>query len=281
MDLGRVGVWSVGLRSDDPAGRGARAAAAVELEELGYGAIWLGGSPGVRHAVPLVEATSRLVVATGILRIWDYEAEQVAREYTDLEGGHPGRFLLGLGVSHQKRIGESYRRPYAAMLDYLDRLDAAGMPAAGRALAALGPKMLAASRDRAAGAHPYLTVPEHTREAREILGPGPLLAPEVKVIFEPDADRARAIARDHLARYLELANYTRSLARLGFTEDDLRGGGSDRLIDALFAHGDLAAARGLVAGHREAGADHVTLQVITDEPLPLREWRALAPLTAD
>jgi probable F420-dependent oxidoreductase len=278
MELGRVGIWSIGLRSEDPQARGDIAEAAAELEELGYGTIWLGGSPGIEHAVPLIEATSRIVVATGILSIWQYEAEDVAARHNALAKSSPGRFLLGLGVSHGPLVGADYRRPYGAMIDYLDRLDAAGVPRSERVIAALGPKMLAASRDRAAGAHPYLTTPEHTRTAREILGSGPLLAPEVKVVLDTDADRARVTARGHLAGYLRLPNYTGNLLRLGFAEDDLRDGGSDRLVDAAFALGDLDAVRDRVAAHHQAGADHVALQVITADrtELPRRQWRELA-----
>jgi probable F420-dependent oxidoreductase len=283
MDLGRVGIWSIGLRSEDPQARGDITEAAAELEELGYGAIWLGGSPGIEHAVPLIEATSRLVVATGILSIWQYKAEDVAVQHNALARSDPGRFLLGLGVSHGPLVGDDYRRPYGAMIDYLDRLDAADVPRSERVIAALGPKMLAASRDRAAGAHPYLTTPEHTRKAREILGAGPLLAPEVKVVLDTDPDRARVTARDHLALYLRLPNYTGNLLRLGFVEDDLRDGGSDRLVDAVFAWGDLDAVRDRVAAHHQAGADHVALQVITADrtQLPRRQWRELAAVVRE
>ncbi|MBX6767758.1 MAG: LLM class F420-dependent oxidoreductase, partial [Actinomadura rubrobrunea] len=255
MELGRVGIWSIGLRSDDPAHRPRIAEAAAELEELGYGTVWLGGSPGVHHARPVLEATSRLVVATGILSIWDYEPERVAEEQARLAKDHPGRFVLGLGVSHGALVGDDYRRPYSKMIEYLDRLDAAGSPPSQRVLAALGPRMLAASRDRAAGAHPYLVTPEHTREAREILGPGPVLAPEVKVVLDDDLEGARATARDHLEMYLQLPNYTGNLLRLGFSEEDFAGGGSDRLVDAVFALGDVEAAARRVAEHRQAGAD--------------------------
>ncbi|GLW66518.1 LLM class F420-dependent oxidoreductase [Actinomadura rubrobrunea] len=283
MELGRVGIWSIGLRSDDPAHRPRIAEAAAELEELGYGTVWLGGSPGVHHARPLLEATSRLVVATGILSIWDYEPERVAEEQARLAKDFPGRFVLGLGVSHGVLVGDDYRRPYSKMMEYLDRLDAAGSPASQRVLAALGPRMLAASRDRAAGAHPYLITPEHTREAREILGGGPVLAPEVKVVLDDDQERARATARDHLEMYLQLPNYTGNLLRLGFSEEDFADGGSDRLVDAVFALGGVEAAARRVAEHHEAGADHVAIQVVTAgrQELTMREWRELAVLNGD
>lgn len=278
--VGRYGVWSVGLRTEDPDRRGELADAAAELEELGFGAIWLGGSTGVRHSVPLVEATSRITVATGIQSIWQHEAADTAVHFAELEAAHPGRFLLGLGVSHAK-LAEQYRRPYAAMVDYLDALDTAGVPADRRVLAALGPKMLRLSRDRAAGSHPYLVTPEHTTEAREILGEGPLLAPELKVIPETDPDRARTTARAHLAFYLGLPNYTNTFLRLGFTDSDLTDGGSDRLIDAVYAWGDDDRIRSRAEEFHAAGADHVALQVVDDGPgdvLPRKAWRRLAEL---
>jgi probable F420-dependent oxidoreductase len=283
MDLGRVGIWNVGLRSDDPQARGEIAETAAELEELGYGTIWLGGSPGVQHAVPLIEATSSIVIATGILSIWDYEAADVAARHAQLVKDHPGRFVLGLGVSHGRIVGADYRRPYGAMIDYLDRLDTAGMPRSERVIAALGPKMLAAARDRAAGAHPYLVNVDHTRTAREALGAGPVLAPEVKVVLDTDPRRARETARGHLRLYLQLPNYTGNLLRLGFAEDDLLDGGSDRLIDEIFAWGDLDAIRDRMAAHFDAGADHIALQAITNDRVQLQrdQWRELAAVVRE
>ncbi|MGW0824495.1 LLM class F420-dependent oxidoreductase [Streptomyces sp. NPDC002845] len=278
--VGRYGVWSAGLRSEDPAGRGERAEAAAELEQLGFGAVWLGGNSAAGHAAPLVEAASRLTVATGIQSIWQYDATDSAAGFAELEAAHPGRFLLGLGVSHAK-LADRYRRPYAAMVGYLDALDAAGVPAGRRVLAALGPKMLQLSRDRAAGSHPYLVTPEHTAQARETLGDSPLLAPELKVVLETDPDRARTIARDYLSFYLGLPNYTNSFLRLGFTEDDFADGGSDRLIDAVYAWGDDDRIRTRIDAFHAAGADHVALQVVDDGPrdaLPRPAWRRLADL---
>ena len=279
MDIGRLGVWNNRLRSLD----GEQAAeVAAELEELGYAAAWMGSSPGVLDAAPLLEATSRLVVATGILNIWDNEPETVAEQADGLDKDHPGRFVLGLGVSHRRSVGDRYARPYRTMIDYLDRLDAAGSPPGRRVLAALGPRMLEAARDRAAGAHPYLVTPEHTRRARELLGAGPLLAPEVKVVLDRDLDRARSTAGAHLNLYLRLPNYTNNLLRLGFSEDDIEGTGSDRLIGSVFALGDVDAVDRRLAEHFEAGADHVAIQVVTPDRnvLPLGEWRELAPLVA-
>ncbi|MER5225852.1 LLM class F420-dependent oxidoreductase [Streptomyces flaveus] len=280
--VGRYGIWSVGLRSEDPAQRGELADAAAELEELGFGAAWLGGSSGVQHAAPLIEATSRLTVATGIQSIWQYEAADTAARFAELDAAHPGRFLLGLGVSHAK-LADQYRRPYSSMVEYLDALDAAGVPAERRVLAALGPKMLKLSRDRAAGSHPYLVTPEHTADAREILGEVPLLAPELKVVLETDPDRARSLARDSLAMYLTLPNYTNSFLRFGFTDDDFADGGSDRLIDTLFAWGDDDRIRERIDAFYTAGADHVAFQLVTDQDrlaLPRPEWRRLAELLA-
>ncbi|MBB4714963.1 putative F420-dependent oxidoreductase [Streptomyces luteogriseus] len=280
--VGRYGIWSVGLRSEDPDRRGELAEAAAELEELGYGALWLGGNSSAAHAAPLIEATSKLTVGTSIQSIWQHEPDAAATAFADLESAHPGRFLLGLGVSHAKRV-EQYARPYSALVEHLDGLDAAGVPADRRLLAALGPKSLRLARDRAAGSIPYLVTPEHTAHAREILGEAPLLAPELGVVPETDPARARALAREFLEIYLPLPNYTNNFLRHGFTEDDLVDGGSDRLVDALFAWGDDAAIRTKVDAFFEAGADHVALQVLTGEPrdaLPRKAWRDLASVLA-
>jgi probable F420-dependent oxidoreductase len=286
MNLGRVGIWDAGLRMEENVAGGAAAETAAELEELGYGAIWLGFSPGVQHAVPLLKATSRIVVATGILSIWDYEPAEVAARHAAVTAEHPGRFLLGLGVSHQALVQERYKRPLAAMRAFLDGLDAAEtpVPATERVLAALGPRMLELARDRAAGAHPYLVTPEHTRRARQALGPDRLLAPEVKVVIDADPDRAdpdRAlgVARRHVARYLELPNYANNLRRLGYTDADLAEGGSDELIASVVAWG-ADTIRERVAAHEEAGADHICVQVITDDrtDMPRQEWRELAAI---
>ncbi|WP_217144045.1 LLM class F420-dependent oxidoreductase [Streptomyces sp. AC627_RSS907] len=280
--IGRYGIWSAGLRAEDPERAGERAEAAAEVERLGFGAVWLGGNSAARNAAPLIEATSRIVVATSIQSIWDHTASEAAAGFAELEVAHPGRFLLGLGVSHGPRV-EGYSRPYSTMVGYLDDLDKAGMRAGHRVLAALGPKMLELSRDRAAGAIPYLVTPEHTAQARETLGEGPLLAPEFKVVLDADPARARATARAYLARYLEFPNYTRNFLRLGFTDADVADGGSDRLIDAVFAWGDDDTIRSRIDAFHDAGADHVALQVVEDadaDPLPREGWRRLASLLA-
>lgn len=279
--LGKIGIWTAALRVTDSLSAQQVGEAAAELDALGYGTLWFGGSPGPDQVVPLLEATDRITVATGILSIWDHEAAYVADRYAAIDAAHGGRFVLGLGVSHSALAGERYKRPYSAMREYLTALDSAPIPvpASRRLLAALGPKMLELSRDRAAGAHPYLVTPEFTAEAREILGDGALLAPDLKVVLEPDLDRARTIARDYLAMYLRLPNYTNNLLRLGFEEKDFAGGGSERLLASVFALGDVEAIRRRVDTFLEAGADHLAVQVVTENPfttLPREEWRTLA-----
>ncbi|MFG2458339.1 LLM class F420-dependent oxidoreductase [Streptomyces sp. NPDC048523] len=279
--IGKYGIWNGGgLRGEDPGRQGERAEAAAELEELGFGAIWLGGSSSAANAAPLLEATSRIAVGTSIQSIWDHEPEAAAASFTDLDAAHSGRFLLGLGVSHAK-IADQYRRPYSALVAYLDALDEAGVPAGGRVLAALGPKTIELARTRAAGSIPYLVTAEQTARSRELLGEGPLLAPELKVVLETDPRRARTVARDCLAIYLGLPNYTNNFLRNGFTEDDLRDGGSDRLVDAVFAWGTDEQIRARVDEFVEAGADHVALQIVDGGPrsgIPRQAWRRLASL---
>lgn len=279
---GRIGVWSSAwteaLRSGGQTLTGEFTDAAAELDELGYGTLWLGGGPAATYARPLLEATSRMTVATGILSIWEHGPAEVAAQRAELERAFPGRFVLGLGVSHS-RLAEHYAHPYRAMTEYLSALDSAAepVPVRDRVLAALGPRMLALARDRAAGAHPYLVTPEHTARAREILGADAVLAPEFKAVLDTDRDRARAAARGHLALYLQLPNYTNNLLRWGFTEDDFRAGGSDRLLDAVFAMGDEMAIARRAAAYLDAGADHLAVQVVTGEPgLPRAQWRLLA-----
>lgn len=279
---GRIGVWSAAWTEEQRSGgevlTGEFADAAAELDELGYGTLWLGGGPAVTYARPLLQTTSRMTVATGILSIWQHEAAEVAAQRAELERDFPGRFVLGLGVSHS-RLAKDYAHPYTAMTEYLSALDSAAepVPVRDRVLAALGPRMLALARDRAAGAHPYLVTPEHTARAREILGADAVLAPEFKAVLDTDPDRARAAARGHLDLYLQLPNYTSNLLRLGFTEDDFRDGGSDRLLDAVFAMGDETAIARRAAAYLDAGADHLAVQVVTGEPgLPREQWRRLA-----
>ena len=286
MRLERVGVWSSELRRHpDP---GAIADAAAELEELGYSALWFPGGQGgpvMEAAEHLLASTRRVPVATGILNIWMHDPQEVAVEHARLVSEHDGRFLLGLGIGHAPSVNAKepglYRKPYSKMRSYLDALDAAAppVPEDERILAALKPRMLELSRDRSLGAHPYFVPVEHTAVARERLGPQALLAPEQAVVLETDPTRARERARSHMGRYLELPNYTGNLLALGFEEADIANGGSDRLVDAIVAWGDEAAIADRVRGHREAGADHVCIQVVgvPQGELPLGEWRALAP----
>jgi probable F420-dependent oxidoreductase len=264
VERGTVGVW----RHSD----GLTPGLAVELERLGYGRIWIGGSPsGDLGAVErLLDATSTLGFATGVVNIWQDDAATVAASYRRLEQRHPGRFLLGVGAGHREATGDRYVKPYEALVAYLDVLDAEGVPQQRRVLAALGPRVLRLAADRARGAHPYLVTAGHTRQAREILCKEGLLAPEQKVVLEAGPERARAIARPRVASpYLQLANYTANLRRLGWSEEDLAGGGSDALIDALVAHGTPEQVASGVRGHLEAGADEVAVQLLTaaDEPV--------------
>ncbi|MGW0785110.1 LLM class F420-dependent oxidoreductase [Streptomyces sp. NPDC002913] len=281
--FGRIGIWSGALhgsRTDDT-GRKAIAEAVAELEDLGYGTLWLGGSPSVDDAAAVLAATRTITVATGILSIWDHTAEEVTAGVAAIEAGARDRFVLGLGVSHGPMV-PAYTKPYSAMVDYLDALDAAAPPveAGHRVLAALGPKMLKLAAGRTLGAHPYLVTAEHTAEAREALGPDALLAPELSVVLDTDIDRARTTARNMFGMYLRLPNYTDNLLRLGFTESDFEGGGSARLLDALFALGDVEHVKARAQEYVDAGADHVALQVVTAEDrgkeLPRAQWRELA-----
>ncbi|MBP2363647.1 MULTISPECIES: TIGR03620 family F420-dependent LLM class oxidoreductase [Streptomyces] len=284
---GRVGIWSSALHASrtDDAGRAASEEAVAELEELGYGTVWIGGSPTPDDAAAVVAATRTVTVATGILSIWDHTAKDVAARIAALEASARGRFVLGLGVSHGPMVPQ-YAKPYSAMVAYLDALDAATPPVAGghRVLAALGPKMLKLAAGRSLGAHPYLVTTEHTAEAREALGPGTLLAPELTVVLDHDLDRARTTARNMLGMYLRLPNYTDNLLRLGFTDSDFGGGGSVRLLDALFALGDTERVRTRTREYLDAGADHVALQVLTagegGAGLPRAQWRELAGVFA-
>ncbi|MET9927382.1 MULTISPECIES: LLM class F420-dependent oxidoreductase [unclassified Streptomyces] len=281
--FGRVGIWSSALhgsRTDD-AGRKAIAEAVAELEELGYGTIWIGGSPSPDDAAAVVAATRTVTVATGILNIWSHTAEEVAARIAAVDEAARGRFVLGLGVSHGPLVPQ-YAKPYSAMVGYLDALDAATPPVepGERVLAALGPKMLKLAADRALGAHPYLVTTEHTAEARVTLGPDALLAPELTVVLDTDRDRARTTARNMLDMYLQLPNYTANLLRLGFAESDFADGGSVRLLDALFALGDAEHVTSRTREYLDAGADHVALQVLTADEggsgLPRAQWRELA-----
>jgi probable F420-dependent oxidoreductase len=223
-------------------------------------------------------ATTTLPIGTSIVNVWTTEPDQVAAAYQRVSANYPGRFILGIGAGHREHIGDRYVRPYQRLVWFLDVFDNSNVPADHRMLAALGPRVLELAAKRTAGALPYLTTPEHTRRAREILGPDRLLAPEQKVLLETDPDRARSIAREVLGPYLALPNYTNNLRRLGYTEEDLSYGGSDRLVDDLVAWGDEATIRDRVGAHHAAGADHVAVQVLNPGPERLATHRALAPV---
>jgi probable F420-dependent oxidoreductase len=271
IGLGKIGVWRHASRLSPDL--------AAELEKLGYGAVWIGGSPSgdLELADRLLDATTTLVVATGIVNIWKDDPQIAAAAFHRIESRHPGRFLLGIGAGHREQTDARFTKPYEALVHYLDELDNAHVPVQRRLLAALGPRVLRLAADRTAGAHPYLTTPEHTRLAREILGAAPLLAPEHKVVVEPDRARGRAIGRPRVAPYLGMVNYTNSLRRLGFTDTDLIGDGSDQLIDAVVAHGDAATVAERIREHLDAGADHVSVQLLTEPDAdPLDGYRQLA-----
>ncbi|CAA0117657.1 Uncharacterised protein [Mycolicibacterium vanbaalenii] len=263
--LGRFGVWT---------GAPVTPEQAVEIEKLGYGTVWVGASPAADLAFvePILEKTENLQVATGIVNIWTAKASEVAESYHRIEKAFPGRFVLGVGVGHPEHTQE-YRKPYEALVSYLDALDAAKVPTSRMVIAALGPKVLQLAAQRSAGAHPYLTTPVHTGRSRELLGPTVLLAPEHKVVLTDDAEAARKIGRETVDFYLDLSNYLNNWKRLGFTDEDLIKPGTDRFIDAVVAHGspDEIAAR--LLEHHAAGADHVAIQVLggSDELLSTLE----------
>ena len=267
---GTYGVW-LGLGAQPKDRPGLRELAA-EVEQLGFTALWLGGSWGTDLSVPadLLSGSTDLVVGTSIANIWRDPAASVAASYTALAEQFGDRFVLGVGPGHAAQVNlhhDRYARPLHALGEFLDGLDAAvpPVPASQRALAALGPKALRMAAERSAGALPYLTTPEHTRQAREILGAGVFLAPEQKLVLAADAEPARERARDALEYYLKLPNYVNAWRRLGFEEDDFADRGSDRLIDALFGWGSPEDALQRLQQHREAGADHVCIQPIPAE----------------
>jgi probable F420-dependent oxidoreductase len=261
-DLGRYGVWTFGAPKTEQA---------IEIEKLGYGAIWIGGSPAADLEIvdPILEQTETLQVATGIVNVWRAPADEVAEAYHRIENTYPGRFLLGIGIGHPE-TNEDYRNPYDVLVEYLDALDAAKVPTSRRVVAALGPKVLKLAAQRSAGAHPYLTTPEHTGSARELVGPTVFLAPEHKVVSTTDAAEAREIGRQTADFYLGLSNYVNNWKRLGFTDKDVAKPGSDRLIDEVVAYGTPDDIARRLNEHLEAGADHVTIQVLggDDKLLP-------------
>jgi probable F420-dependent oxidoreductase len=287
--LGRVGVWSITLERHPIS---TEREAVAEIEELGFQALWipegLGSKEILSHAALILPAGREIVVATGIASIWARDPVAMINGARTLEDAFPGRFVLGIGVSHRTTVDRrgafAYGRPYARMRGYLDAMDGARYPVKDGPhrppllLAALGPKMLRLAAERTAGAHPYFVPVEHTVMARRTLGQGPFLAPEQAVVLEPDAERARDIARRYMSHYLKLENYTGNLRRLGWAEEDIAGP-TDKLVDAIVAWGDAEAIVGRVREHLDAGADHVSVQVLGRDPteIPLAQLRELAP----
>ena len=283
--LGRIGVWAAAFRLGEAS---EIAEGVAELEELGYGAAWVPGIAGegtVAACEPLLAATERMMVNTGVVNIWADEPANVASEFAQLNVGYGGRTLVGLGISHAAAVGERYRRPLSKMGDYLDALDRNDpqLGANDRILAAIGPKMLEVAREHSVGSHPYLMPPKHTAMAREALGQDALLCPEQTVVLEADPEKARGVARKWFSVYSQLPNYTNNLRRvLDLSDEDFADGGSDRLIDAAVAWGDEDAIRKRFDEHFQAGADHVCVQVVASaKALPLDALRRLAPVLID
>ena len=267
IDLGRFGVFTMDPRSSfiDLGMAVVTPEQAQEIERLGYGTLWISGARAeLSFAEPLLESTTALKVATGIVNIWTADAKTVAESFHRINTAHPGRFVLGIGAGHPEQVGQ-YRKPYHALVDYLDELDEYRVPANQRVLAALGPRVLRLAAERTAGAHAYNTTPEHTAQAREIIGPNALLLPEHKVVLTTDTGEARAIARKVMAdtyNYFALANYVSNWKRLGFTDADLTRPGSDKFIDALVAYGTPDDIAKRLDDHLRAGADQVVIQVL-------------------
>jgi probable F420-dependent oxidoreductase len=268
-NLARYGVWTMGP---------VRPEQAAEIERLGYGAVWVGGSPQseLEFAEPILTATQSLTLATGIVNVWSAPAEPVSRSYRRIEKAYPGRFLLGVGVGHPEHTG-AYRKPYEALVAYLDELDEFGVPDSRRVVAALGPKVLRLAAQRSAGAHPYLTTPQHTAQARELVGTSVFLAPEHKVVLSTDVEQARELGRQAVGFYLNLSNYVNNWRRLGFTDEDVTRPGSDKLIDAVVAHGTADDVAKRLNEHLAAGADHVAIQVLGGWDKLLPTLTELAP----
>ena len=273
MQLGEIGIWtSYRAIAERDAGEAAKL-----VESLGYGTFWLGGSPRLPTVRPLLDATERLTVATGIVNVWQYEPATLAAEHAELARAFPGRLLLGIGIGHPEATSD-YSRPLSTMRQFFDGLDSAvtPVPRDERAVAALGPKMLDLCADRSLGTLTYFTPVEHTRFARERVGENGLVATELACVLDVDDDRARATAREYAALYLGLRNYTTNLLRFGFTEQDIAGGGSDRLIDAIIPHGTAEEIAAVAREHLDAGANHVCLQTVGISGIPREQWTALA-----
>lgn len=266
-DLGRVGVWRSGTSTSlEPSLAG-------EVERLGYGTLWIGGSPRADLALAdqLLDESEHLIVSTGIVNIWTAPADEVAASFHRIERTHPGRFVLGIGIGHREAIGDRFEQPYAALVSYLDALDELGVPVHRRVIAALGTRTLRLSAERAAGTHPYLTTPVHTAFAREVVGPDALVAPEQRLVLGTDVAASRAAGRAFLSRYMGLANYRRTLETHGFAASDLADGVTDAAVDALVPHGSPDVLAAAVQAHLDAGANHVCVQALpaSVDPIPL------------
>lgn len=278
VELSKIGIWT----SYRAVGEVNAAEAAKLVEGLGYGAFWLGGSPQLPTVRPLLDATERLIVATGIVNVWQNEPAKLAADHATLTHDFPGRLLLGIGIGHPEATRD-YAKPLSTMRGFLDGLDAARQPVPPdeRCLAALGPRMLELSAERSLGAIPYFTPVEHTRFARERVGETALVAPELACVLDEDPTSARIKARRYAEIYLGLRNYTSNLLRFDFSEQDIAGGGSDRLIDAIIPHGTAEEIAAVARAHLDAGADHVCLQPVGVSGVPRQEWAALAAALID
>jgi probable F420-dependent oxidoreductase len=283
MDLGRIGIWSAALRRSELS---AVVEAVSELDELGYSTLWFPGGDRAdftERMLAMLGASRRAIIAPGIVSVWTHPASEIATEHQAFKRAAPGRWLLGLGVSHAhavQRSGLNYDKPIQKLRSYLDELDAASppVPTDERIIAALGPVALKLAAERSLGTHPYFVPVEHSRVARETMGPGKLIATEQMVVLETDPDKARAMARKHMAMYLAAPNYVNNLLRMGYAQSEIDNGGSDRLVDDIVAWGDPASVLERVQAHHDAGADHVCIQVLTEDrgTLALDEWRQLA-----
>jgi probable F420-dependent oxidoreductase len=268
MELGKIGIWRTRHQRADVVG---------ELEALGYGTLWIGGSPSVAQVRPYLEMSGTITLASGILNVWHQTPEETAAEWAALPPAFRDRFLLGIGIGHPEATRE-YDSPLATMRAFFDGLDAAPTPVPrdARIAAALGPKMLDLAAERSLGTHPYFVPVEHTRIARERVGADAIVAPEVAVVVEPDVETGRRLAREYADGYLKRSNYTSNLRRLGYADADFADAGSDRLIDAVIPHGTAEQVAEAIRAHLDAGADHVCLQPLGHGPAPLEDYRALA-----
>jgi probable F420-dependent oxidoreductase len=277
MDFGEWGVWTSFRQVDEAeAGEAARVA-----EAAGYGSFWLGGSPRLAQVRGLLKGSEKLVVGTSIVNIWAYDPADLAREFQELEADFPGRACVGIGVGHPEATSD-YKRPLTALEGFLDGVDAASepIPAERRIIAALAPKMLAMCARRSLGTIPYFTSVDHTRWAREQVGPDADVIAELACVVDEDVERARATAREYAQLYLGLVNYTNALLAHGFERADIENGGSDRLIDHVIPHGSAADIAAAARAHREAGANQVCFQPLGAEGIPAADWQALGAALA-